>query len=71
MSKRHQVNRRRAYGRRQHELHERGERRDRAHGAAGWNDGGNDGGNEGSGGSEMEALRFFEAARSRGLGFAD
>lgn len=27
MSKRHQANRRRAYGRRQHEIHERSERR--------------------------------------------
>jgi len=36
MSKRHQVNRRRSYGRRQHEIHERGDRRDRSHGVAGW-----------------------------------
>jgi hypothetical protein len=67
MSKRHQVNRRRSYGRRQHEIQERGDRRDRSHGIAGWNDAAN----EGSSGSEMDALRFFEPARTRGFGFAD
>ena len=67
MSKRHQVNRRRSYGRRQHEIREHGDRRDRAHGIVGWNDAGA----EASSGSEMDALRFFEPARSRGLGFAD
>ena len=67
MSKRHQVNRRRSYGRRQHEIQERGDRRDRSHGIAGWNDAPN----EGSSGSEMDALRFFEPARTRGFGFAD
>jgi len=67
MSKRHQVNRRRSYGRRQHEVQERGDRRDRSHGMAGWNDPANDP----SSGSEMEALRFFDSARSRGFGFAD
>ena len=67
MSKRHQVNRRRSYGRRQHEIQERGDRRDRSHGVAGWNDAAN----EASSGSEMDALRFFAPARSRGFGFAD
>lgn len=66
MSKRHQVNRRRSYGRRQHEIHERGERRERTPGAAGWTEAPSDGSN----GSEMDALRFFEP-RARGFGFAD
>ncbi len=67
MSKRHQVNRRRSYGRRQHEVQERGDRRDRSHGSAGWSDAAN----EASSGTEMDALRFFEPARGRGFGFAD
>ena len=67
MSKRHQVNRRRSYGRRQHEIQERGDRRDRNQGIAGWNDAAS----EASTGSEMDALRFFEPGRSRGFGFAD
>jgi hypothetical protein len=67
MSKRHQVNRRRSYGRRQHEIQERGDRRDRSHGVAGWNDAAN----AASSGSEMDALRFFDPARTRGFGFAD
>ena len=67
MSKRHQVNRRRSYGRRQHEIHERGDRRDRSQGVAGWNDAAT----EGSSGAEMDALRFFDPARARAFGFAD
>lgn len=67
MSKRHQVNRRRSYGRRQHEVQERGDRRDRSQGVAGWQDAPS----EASVGSEMDALRFFDAARARGFGFAD
>lgn len=40
MSKRHQSSRRRAYGRRQHELHERQDRRqDRVHLELDWTDG--------------------------------
>ena len=67
MSKRHQVNRRRSYGRRQHEIQERGDRRDRSHGMAGWNEASS----EAPSGSEMDALRFLDPARSRGFGFAD
>jgi hypothetical protein len=36
MSKRHTASRRRAYGRRQHELHERTERRDRVRSDRSW-----------------------------------
>ncbi|NJD27430.1 MAG: hypothetical protein FIA92_03950 [Chloroflexi bacterium] len=36
MSKRHHASRRRAYGRRQHELHERLERRDRSQAERTW-----------------------------------
>jgi len=60
MSKRHQSSRRRAYGRRQHELHERHDRRPRET----WF------GDEATASSESAAVAFSPATRT-GFGLGD
>lgn len=62
MSKRHTASRRRAYGRRQHELHERTERRDRVRGDRTWRFA-----NE----LDLEASSFDGRGPSQPFGFTD
>jgi hypothetical protein len=68
MSKRHQASRRRSYGRRQHEVAERGDRRERGTAQSGWAETWNDASPAG----EMDALGFLGSSRGRAtFGFAD
>lgn len=62
MSKRHHGSRRRAYGRRQHELHEREERRERGRADRDWRSG-ND--------ADLEPLAFDDRAAGQAYGFSD
>jgi len=63
MSKRHHSSRRRAYGRRQHELHERVERRDRSRTERAWRLGHDEG---------LEPLAFIDSRDAgQSYGFSD
>ncbi len=62
MSKRHHTSRRRAYGRRQHELHERLERRERGRSERTWRFGFD---------AELEPIAFDDRAVGAADGFAD
>jgi hypothetical protein len=62
MSKRHQASRRRTYGRRQHELHERLERRDRSRVERAWRSGQD---------AELEPLAFDGRGPGQAYGYSD
>jgi hypothetical protein len=63
MSKRHNTSRRRAYGRRQHELHERVDRRDRSRTERAWRHGQDAG---------LEPLAFVDGREGgQSYGFSD